>query len=428
MGMWRTAERQRRGRRSGGEQGVRRGAQGDAQDSAPTTSDHGLTSHGRSGGLRRRMHANMKALLLIAGCCLALTTVNVVAADCPKICQTRELWGRGPGGASVCQCDDGLGPNRTGPNGCSCGVCYQNENGKIVAYGYASGKCSFGTDCGVSDCKYDDSTASPTTTAPPSSRPPPTESPSTPALTSSSPSSPPSTPLSPPATSSAAAGNASVPPTRLPSTSSPVDSTPRPSPSSTHAPNGHSGSLVADGTAGSPGATKPAEGSTEKDSKKDSDSGMATWQIALIICSAVLVFAVAMMTLMSCYCKTRKEMEENETLEDDRQMYDQYWGAKGSKDAGMAMAANDGGNRGSFASTHSRPGSTKQVYNDAMHADYAYSNNYNERIGGGAIVRPGRGSVGSTSDLPHPPTFNAFPVRDRPSQEVGSRKHIAIEL
>ncbi|GLE02730.1 hypothetical protein PINS_up011585 [Pythium insidiosum] len=347
MGMWRTAERQRRGRRSGGEQGVRRGAQGDAQDSAPTTSDHGLTSHGRSGGLRRRMHANMKALLLIAGCCLALTTVNVVAADCPKICQTRELWGRGPGGASVCQCDDGLGPNRTGPNGCSCGVCYQNENGKIVAYGYASGKCSFGTDCGVSDCKYDDSTASPTTTAPPSS---------------------------------------------------------------------------------SPGATKPAEGSTEKDSKKDSDSGMATWQIALIICSAVLVFAVAMMTLMSCYCKTRKEMEENETLEDDRQMYDQYWGAKGSKDAGMAMAANDGGNRGSFASTHSRPGSTKQVYNDAMHADYAYSNNYNERIGGGAIVRPGRGSVGSTSDLPHPPTFNAFPVRDRPSQEVGSRKHIAIEL
>ncbi|KAJ0412435.1 hypothetical protein ATCC90586_005455 [Pythium insidiosum] len=149
------------------------------------------------------MQSSMRTLLLIAGCCLALTTVGVAGAECPKICQTRDLWGRGPGGTSLCQCDDGVGPNRTGPGGCSCGVCYQTESGKVVAYGYASGKCSFGVDC---------------------------------------------------------------------------------------------------------------------DSKKNDDSGMATWQIALIICSAVLVFAVAMMTLMSCYCKTRKEMEENDTLEDDRQI------------------------------------------------------------------------------------------------------------
>ena len=48
---------------------------------------------------------------------------------------------------------------------------------------------------------------------------------------------------------------------------------------------------------------------------------MQTWQIVLIICSAVLVFTVVIVAILSCWCKTRKRLDDNEATEDDLSFY-----------------------------------------------------------------------------------------------------------
>lgn len=65
---------------------------------------------------------------------------------------------------------------------------------------------------------------------------------------------------------------------------------------------------------------------------------MATWQIALIICCAVLVFVVAVVALLSCYCKARRRLVESEDHEEDATYYHQrYADANG---AGAATTGN----------------------------------------------------------------------------------------
>ncbi|RLN87118.1 hypothetical protein BBJ28_00015534 [Nothophytophthora sp. Chile5] len=75
-----------------------------------------------------------------------------------------------------------------------------------------------------------------------------------------------------------------------------------------------------------------------------SDGGLATWQIALIICCGVLVFTVAVVSVLSCYCKARNRLYENEDAQADVSYYHQPY--PGTRDnivigdgAGAAAAA-----------------------------------------------------------------------------------------
>ena len=54
-----------------------------------------------------------------------------------------------------------------------------------------------------------------------------------------------------------------------------------------------------------------------------SDNSLETWQIALIICCGVLVFTVAVVSVLSCYCKARNRLNENEDDRADASYYQQ---------------------------------------------------------------------------------------------------------
>jgi hypothetical protein len=80
-------------------------------------------------------------------------TVSTATSAC-DICSTKIIYGFGPGGTNGCECV-GTGPTRSGPGGCICSQCFVEDGGRIVGYGYESGKkCPFkGVDC----CKYAES-------------------------------------------------------------------------------------------------------------------------------------------------------------------------------------------------------------------------------------------------------------------------------
>lgn len=52
---------------------------------------------------------------------------------------------------------------------------------------------------------------------------------------------------------------------------------------------------------------------------------MKTWQIALIICCGVLIFTVAVVSVLSCYCKARNRLYENEDEQADATYYEQQY-------------------------------------------------------------------------------------------------------
>ncbi|GMF52427.1 unnamed protein product [Phytophthora fragariaefolia] len=56
-----------------------------------------------------------------------------------------------------------------------------------------------------------------------------------------------------------------------------------------------------------------------------SSNGLKTWQIALIICCGVLVFTVAVVSVLSCYCKARNRLYENEDDQADASYYQQQY-------------------------------------------------------------------------------------------------------
>lgn len=65
-------------------------------------------------------------------------------------------------------------------------------------------------------------------------------------------------------------------------------------------------------------------------------SGLQTWQIALIICSACLLFIVIIVSLLTCYCRARRRLYENEGRDDDVRFYQRHYA---SDDAGAVTGA-----------------------------------------------------------------------------------------
>lgn len=65
-------------------------------------------------------------------------------------------------------------------------------------------------------------------------------------------------------------------------------------------------------------------------------SGLQTWQIALIICSACLLFIVIVVSLLTCYCRARRRLYENEGRDDDVRFYQRHYA---SEDPGAATSA-----------------------------------------------------------------------------------------
>ncbi|RLN48861.1 hypothetical protein BBJ29_007125 [Phytophthora kernoviae] len=56
-----------------------------------------------------------------------------------------------------------------------------------------------------------------------------------------------------------------------------------------------------------------------------SSGGLKTWQVALIICCGVLIFTVAVVSVLSCYCKARNRLYENEDDQADATYYEQQY-------------------------------------------------------------------------------------------------------
>jgi hypothetical protein len=67
--------------------------------------------------------------------------------------------------------------------------------------------------------------------------------------------------------------------------------------------------------------TKDGSSSGANTSKEGGSGGLQTWQITMIIASSVLAFLVVFMAILSCYCKTRRQLENNEASEDDARFY-----------------------------------------------------------------------------------------------------------
>ncbi|TYZ65196.1 hypothetical protein PybrP1_000334 [[Pythium] brassicae (nom. inval.)] len=151
----------------------------------------------------------------------------------------------------------------------------------------------------------------------------------------------------------------------------------------------------------------------------DTSDGMQTWQIVLIICCAALVFAVAMMALMSCYCKARRRLNESENLESDVGYYHQpplSAGAPGSLQGGgtpATAAMTNSSRRSSLGvdNTADYYDTNRQLYAKAPAAAYAGSypgseSRYTTAIGSAssspdrpspALSRPSAGSIGDSS-------------------------------
>ncbi|KAG1705005.1 hypothetical protein DVH05_005031 [Phytophthora capsici] len=80
-------------------------------------------------------------------------------------------------------------------------------------------------------------------------------------------------------------------------------------------------------TSSSSGSTNGNAGETAGSTTAGSSSsnGLKTWQIALIICCGVLVFTVAVVSVLSCYCKARNRLYENEDDQADASYYQQQY-------------------------------------------------------------------------------------------------------
>ncbi|KAH7472584.1 hypothetical protein KRP22_013950 [Phytophthora ramorum] len=214
---------------------------------------------------------------LVAGLASSTWLSQVDAAACANICYTTELTGFGPGGTAGCSCS-GSGATRAGSGSCSCGQCYEETNGAVIGYAINSdGTCTYGTDCG--DCTYSSDASSSTST------------------TSSS-ANPSSTTATPSATSSTGSSTTTTTDTTSSSSNTPTTST----------------SSSSNDNAGSAGSTATSD---------TSNNGLKTWQIALIICCGVLVFTVAVVSVLSCYCKARNRLYENEDEQADASYYQQ---------------------------------------------------------------------------------------------------------
>ncbi|ETO77070.1 hypothetical protein F444_07682 [Phytophthora nicotianae P1976] len=245
---------------------------------------------------------------------------QVEAAACAEICYTTALTGFGPGGSAGCSCSGSQQGARTGSGSCSCGQCYEQSGSTVIGYAINSdGTCTYGTDCG--DCDYSSTSSGSTTT---------TTSP-----TASSGSSTTST------SSNSTESSTPTPTTAAPSTPSPVvtsgtSSNSTSGISSSTADNSNSSTTPTSSNSGSNNNNAGEAGSAAGDS---SSNGLKTWQIALIICCGVLVFTVAVVSVLSCYCKARNRLYENEDDQADASYYQQQYPRQREDAFGSTAAA-----------------------------------------------------------------------------------------
>ncbi|KAE9029172.1 hypothetical protein PR003_g2955 [Phytophthora rubi] len=228
--------------------------------------------------------------LLASAAALTLLLPSAEAAACAEICYTTVLTGFGPGGVPGCTCSGSQAGARTGAGGCNCGQCYDKTNGAVYGFAInANGTCTYGTDCGSCDYTPTNSKSSSSSSSADGSSTFTTSTPSPAPATSGSPTTDvpsASTSLTTDSSSSSAPASAS---------SSSSSSTPSSSSNSRSSPHDN------------------ASGSS--DSREDSGARvphLSTWQIVLAICCSVLFFAVAVVSVCSCYCKARSRLYEHE--------------------------------------------------------------------------------------------------------------------
>ncbi|OWZ01989.1 hypothetical protein PHMEG_00026533 [Phytophthora megakarya] len=230
---------------------------------------------------------------------------QVEAAACAEICYTTSLTGFGPGGASGCSCSGSQQGARTGSGSCSCGQCYEQTGSVVIGYAISSdGTCTYGTDCG--DCTYSsDSSGTSTSSASSTSTNTTSSTSSTTGSTTTTTTDAPTTTSPTPTSGTSSNSTSGTSSSTTDSTNSPTTTTS----SSSGSTNGNAGE-----TAGSSAANNTS-----------SDNGLKTWQIALIICCGVLVFTVAVVSVLSCYCKARNRLYENEDDQADASYYQQQY-------------------------------------------------------------------------------------------------------
>ncbi|CAI5703658.1 unnamed protein product [Peronospora effusa] len=300
------------------------------------------------------------------------------AAQCAEICYTTELTGFGPGGAAGCSCS-GSKATRAGDGGCSCGQCYDEANGAIIGYAVNSdGTCTYGTDCG--DCtRSPDPTLSKPPTSPSSTTTNPTTSTPTPTTSPSSTSSTSTTTVTPITTSSVLFSDSSSNATTAPSSSS-TDPSKSPTTPSTSSSSGLDNTNAGE-TAGS---SAPKTGN---------EKGLKTWQIALIICCGVLLFTVAVVSVLSCYCKARNRLNENEDNLADATYYQQQHARQHSDVTGSSVPTPTLFPRNTY--NHHRSGSSGSLNNEMklMYENSANSGS-SDRLGMGLASVHTRSSSG----------------------------------
>ncbi|CAH0475164.1 unnamed protein product [Peronospora belbahrii] len=349
-------------------------------------------------------------IILITLSASLLCLFQVEAAECAEICYTTELTGFGPGGIAGCACS-GLKPTRSGPGNCNCGQCYEETNGAVIGYAVNSdGTCAFGTNCG--DCTFSADASSSKTTA-----------------SSSSLDTNPTTPPAPPT---------STPPTSTPPTTTSVSSTAAttdapaatsPIPSSGTLSNGTTGisTLITDSS-----NSLSSSGSDDNNADKtagsstvyiSNDNGpLKTWQIALIICCGVLVFTVAVVSVLSCYCKARNRLYENEDNLADASYYQQQH----SHQHGVVVGSDASTLFPAKVHSHQRSGSSGSLTNE-MKPLYANSTNSgsSDRLGMGfAPVHMRRSTSGDRSDV----ASNSYRNVEPRYSKARDRGSLAVEL
>ncbi|KAE8984213.1 hypothetical protein PF005_g22250 [Phytophthora fragariae] len=224
-------------------------------------------------------------VLLASAAALTLLLPSAEAAACAGICYTTVLTGFGPGGVPGCTCSGSQAGARTGAGGCNCGQCYANTNGAVYGFAInANGTCTYGTDCGSCDYTPTNSKSSSSSSG---SRSTTSQAPAT--------SGSPSTDLSSSASTSLTTDSSS--------SLAPASATSSSSSSSSSTPSSNSRSSAYDNASGS------------SDSREGGGAcvpHLSTWQIVLAICCSVLFFAVAVVSVCSCYCKARSRLYEHE--------------------------------------------------------------------------------------------------------------------
>ncbi|ETN10538.1 hypothetical protein PPTG_10659 [Phytophthora nicotianae INRA-310] len=293
---------------------------------------------------------------------------QVEAAACAEICYTTALTGFGPGGSAGCSCSGSQQGARTGSGSCSCGQCYEQSGSTVIGYAINSdGTCTYGTDCG--DCDYSSTSSGSTTT---------TTSPTTSSGSSTTSTSSNSTESSTPTPTTGrqlwfdwfwevffsvltvlldvlnwprfvSYGNVllfwlgcvlltflAAPSTPSPVVTSGTSSNSTSGISSSTADNSNSSTTPTSSNSGSNNNNAGEAGSAAGDS---SSNGLKTWQIALIICCGVLVFTVAVVSVLSCYCKARNRLYENEDDQADASYYQQQYPRQREDAFGSTAAA-----------------------------------------------------------------------------------------